>query len=275
MFVGWLICLSWSKLSIIQIVLETEFTSDGLLRDRIHGFSIRISIVCFIVGPITYDWDEVRIDGRLERAHLRLRIWVEMTVLEVNVISVVIQVVTVILSIRAKVIHSISIIVLVGVALWILQVICNMLWSLVCRRRDVLNLLVDKSWVVNSVGVWLWVWVVNFWNIVHKFFWLLSVPVVLLCFVEFEFVQLWALSLPIVLGVVWEDSVLVWGSIVLEGAVVRVSVLHVNLIVEVTEDVTEIEVLLLMRSAVFEVANFLVEMFQFPVGTCCTVIDGS
>lgn len=113
----WSVGLSLGNLVVVEVTLNSELVSVGLKSDGVDRFSIWVLIVgeewCGI-----HDWDEVLVDWWLNWSDLGSRVWVEVTVVKIDLINIVIQVVSVVASVRAKVVLNLVLIVLVGVALW-------------------------------------------------------------------------------------------------------------------------------------------------------------
>ena len=79
-----------------------------------------------------------------------MAIWVEMAMVDINIVNIVIGEVSVVFSIRAEVEWRIGIVVLVGVAFWV-SVFGVRFWRFVRRRTDVLNFSIDDAWVCHRV----------------------------------------------------------------------------------------------------------------------------
>lgn len=76
--------------------------------------------------------------------------------------------------------------------------------------------------------------------------------------------------------VVMEGASVAVGTVVLEAAVVFVSIVEGELVVEVAEDAAEIKDLFLLGSGPLEVANLLIELLESPVGDgSCGVAEDS
>ena len=94
----WNVGLSLSDLVVVEVALNSELVSVGLKSDGVD----RCSIWVLIVGEgwwVIHDWDEVLVDWWLIRSDLGSRVWVEVTVVKIDLVNIVIQVVSVVASV--------------------------------------------------------------------------------------------------------------------------------------------------------------------------------
>ena len=94
----WNVGLSLSDLVVVEVTLNSELVSVGLKSDGVDCCSIWV----LIIGEgwwIIHDWDEVLVDWWLIRSDLGSRVWVEVTVVKIDLVNIVIQVVSVVASV--------------------------------------------------------------------------------------------------------------------------------------------------------------------------------
>ena len=94
----WNVGLSLSDLVVVEVTLNSELVSVGLKSDGVD----RCSIWVLVVGEgwwVIHDWDEVLVDWWLIRSDLGSRVWVEVTVVKIDLVNIVIQVVSVVASV--------------------------------------------------------------------------------------------------------------------------------------------------------------------------------
>ena len=158
-----LVGLSWNEGVIVEVSVDSELWVVVL---ELLSLSVAVVGKRLVVGDVSIsvnDWDEVVVPCWLDVTDLGMRVWVEVSVVEVDPVNVIVGEVIVVASVGAEVVIDVVVIVLVGVAFWVgldLSEVAE-LWGLILGWGDVLDLSVEKRWVGNFVGVWLWVWVVD------------------------------------------------------------------------------------------------------------------
>ena len=94
----WSVGLSLGDLVVVEVALNSELIGVGFKRDEVDRFSIWILIVgeewCGV-----HDWDEVLVDRWLNLTDFGSRIRVEVTVVKVDLVNIVVQVVSVVASV--------------------------------------------------------------------------------------------------------------------------------------------------------------------------------
>ena len=157
------VCLSWNKGVIEQVVLESEVRV-GVSKLLSLSMFVSAATVVGFAGWTNNLWDEIVVDFRPEWVGSGK--WISgLVAVELNVGVVIIHIVSVVASVGTEVVINVGMIVLVSVALRVgLYGFDVEDWGLILRWTDVLNFSVLDGWLVNRVGVWLWCWVVHFWD---------------------------------------------------------------------------------------------------------------
>lgn len=261
--VGWLlvvvVLVDWLVVRwFIQVVFEVEVGWRGVSVDNIW-------LVRLAEGDhwnwIDDDWNPVFLSGGLVVQVLLLieRVFREVTM---ELLIVFIIVVGMVASITAEVIINVEVVIVVLVAVGV-----GMLefrhWRRVWAWWSVRHLLVLDGWVVNTVRIRLWVWVVDrgdMWReCIH---WIVvGIPVAGVWLIATGVIEVVVLVLDSAVG----RDIEAVAAVAIEPAVVTTTVLIADLVVEISEDATQVEVLESILWRVFQVAVLVIELLELPL----------